>query len=163
MENAARIQIDQADQRQFLPEKRFRADKKYISNFLVGTWHLLKGSSKQVLGPLLNGTWFGYLSSGPGFRHGAFELVPGQKLVAPTRSSKQVFDETWFGDLSSGPGFGDQDIFEQVLLKLAPPRGPQSKSWDLISMRRGLGICLQDLDFGDKAFEQFLHQSWHLL
>ncbi len=43
--------------------------------------------------------------------HEAFELVPGQKLVAPTRSSKQVFDETWFGDLSSGPGFGDQDIF----------------------------------------------------
>jgi hypothetical protein len=115
------------------------------------------------LGPLLNGTWFGYLSSGPGFRHEALELVPGQKLVAPTRSSKQVFDETWFGDLSSGPGFGDRVIFEQVLLKLAPPRGPQSKSWDLFLMRRGLGIDLQDLDFGDEVFEQILYQSWHLL
>ncbi len=123
MENAARIQIDQADQRQFLPEERFRAAQKYITIFSVGTWHLLKGSSKQVLGPLLNGTWFGYLSS--------------------------------------GPGFGDQDIFEQVLvlLKLAPPRGPQSKSWDLFLMRRGLGIYLQDLDFGDEAFEQILYQS----
>ncbi len=68
---------------------------------------------------------------------------------------------TWFGDLSSGSGFGDQDIFEQVLvlLKLAPPRGPQSKSWDLFLMRRGLGIYLQDLDFGDEAFEQILYQS----
>jgi hypothetical protein len=163
VENAARIQIDQADQRQFLPEERLWAAKKYISSFLVGTWHLLRGSSKQVLGPLLNGTWFGYLSSGPGFRDEAFELVPGQKLVAPTRSSKQVFDETWFGDLSSGPGFGDKATFDQVLLKLAPPRGPQSKYWDLILMRHGLGIYLQDLDFGDEAFEQILYQSWHLL
>ncbi len=117
VESAARVQIDQADQRQILPEERFRAAKNYISLFLVGTWHLLRGSSKQVLGPVLDGTWFGYKSSGPGFRDEAFELVPGQKLVAPTRSSKQVFDETWFGDLSSGPGFGDKATFEQVLLK----------------------------------------------
>ncbi len=118
MESAARVQIDQADRRQILPEERFGAEKNYISLFLVGTWHLLRGSSKQVLGPLLDGTWFGYIYSGPGFRGEAFELVPGQKLVAPTRSSKQVFDETWFGDLSSmRPGFGDKATFEQVLLK----------------------------------------------
>jgi len=83
VESAARVQIDQADQRQILPEERFRAAKSYISLFLVGTWHLLRGSSKQVSGRLLDGTWFGYISSGPGFRDEAFELVPGQKLVAP--------------------------------------------------------------------------------